>query len=150
MKEGGVRSLTDVNVSYKRRVLYLNKELWAERYNEAIVHWGLIKKGIMLWMRPQMIVRQDRGKLRPVQTARERFAWGRLFGSLRAREISAAGRVAYILLSPGIPFLLISRIGLKQFRGGSSWGQFLRTLPHILAMTLIWSIGEFVGSITAR
>ena len=45
-----------------------------------------------------------------------RFVWGRLFATLRAREQSLVGRLAYAALSPLIPAVLLARVARKANR----------------------------------
>jgi hypothetical protein len=150
LPEGPVDYLTDVNVSYKREVLELVPELWAERYNEVTVHWALAKRGVVLWQQPRMVVRQDRGDLTFSELITERFWWGRLFGSVRAREISYLSRLLYIALSPTIPIALLSRMAGKVFGGRRNGKRFLSAFPQIVALTVSWSLGELVGYVTGR
>jgi hypothetical protein len=150
LPEGPTDYLTDVNVSYKREALESVRHLWAERYKEVTVNWALSKKGMVLWQRPQIVVRQDRGKLSFRQLVVERFSWGRLFGCIRAREISPLARLFYIAFSPGIPLILLARTGRKVFSTRRNCGQFMRSLPQLAAMALFWCLGEFMGYLTGR
>lgn len=148
--EGPSSNLTDVNVSYKREILESVHGLWAERYKEVTVNRALANKGVIQWLRPQIVVRQDRGKLLFSQVAIERFYWGRLFGSLRAQEVPFVFRLFYIIVSPAIPLILIWRTAGKVFRDGRYRTRFLQSLPYFVAIALFRSAGEFVGWLTAR
>jgi hypothetical protein len=150
LKEGLSRYLTDVNVSYKRPVLASVKEIWAKQYNEVAVHWALAKQGVVLWLRPQVVVRQDRGLLSLTDLVKERFAWGRLFGSTRAKEMTVAQRYIYALLSPLIPMVLLGRMVKKINSNPKLWQPFLLALPCTMALTLLWCLGELFGYITGR
>ena len=148
--EGPVDYLTDVNVSYKREALELVPELWAERYNEVTVHWALAKRRVVLWQQPRMVVRQDRGDLSFLDLLAERFWWGRLFGSVRAQEISYRSRLLYMVLSPTIPVALLSRMAGKVLGARRNRKRFLLAFPLIVALTVFWSLGELVGYVTGR
>jgi hypothetical protein len=148
--EGPSGNLTDVNVSYKREVLDSVNGLWADRYKEATVNRTLAKKGVVQWLRPQIVVRQDCGKLLFSQVAIERFYWGRLLGSLRAQEVPFLFRLFYITLSPAIPLLLIGRTARKVFAARRNRARFLQSLPQFVAIGLFRCAGEFVGWLTAR
>lgn len=150
LPEGPARYLTDVNVSYKRGVLESVKHLWIGRYKEVIVNRALAQRGVVLWQRPQLVVYQDRGTLRFRDLVRERYHWGRLFGSIRTTELSALTRWVYVALSPAIPVLLILRAIRKVVSSGRSPRNFLRCLPHFAVLTCIWCYGEFVGYLTGR
>ena len=150
LPEGPSDYLTDVNVSYKRAALESVRELWADRYKEVTINWALARKGMVLWQRPQMVVRQDRGTLSFRPLVGERFSWGRLFGCIRTREISPLARLFYIALSPGIPLILLARTARKVFGNQQSCGRFILSLPQLSAMTFFWCLGEFVGYLTGR
>jgi hypothetical protein len=150
LSEGPSEYLTDVNVSYKRATLESVRYVWAQRYKEVTVNWALARKGTVLWQRPQIVVRQDRGKLSFRDLVPERFSWGRLFGCIRTREMSVLARLLYILLSPGIPAILLGRTAIKVFRTRRNRLRFITSLPHFAAMTLLWCAGEFMGYLTGR
>jgi len=145
--EGPACYLTDINVSYKRHVLGGIQDSWAERYSEATVHWALARKGVTLWQCPQIVVRQRREALPFWQALVERYCWGRLFGSVRARELSFFARLSYILLSPVLPLVLVLRILIKEIKARRPAGALL-ALPHLLSLTWAWCLGEFVGYLT--
>jgi hypothetical protein len=42
-ESGPRRWISDVNVSYKRRVIDETRAIWRERFNEALVHWALLE-----------------------------------------------------------------------------------------------------------
>ena len=150
LSEQPVQYLTDVNVSYKREVLESIREVWAEEYNEVAVHWALAKKGVLLWLRPQIVVSEDRGELFFADLIKERFAWGRLFGCMRARQMTFKSRLLYIFLSPGIPVVLLARMIANVFKKQRNWGQFILSLPLTIMLTSVWCIGELFGYITSR
>ncbi len=148
--EGPAHYLTDVNVSYKRDALELVKSVWAERYNEVTTHWALADRGVMLWLRPQMVVGEDRGRLAFAALLRERVAWGRLFGATRARQLSTPARLMFVLCSPILPFVLVSRLLGRVFRGRRNRANFVLVLPYVAVVTVAWCIGECLGYITGR
>lgn len=148
--EGPTNYLTDVNVSYKREALQSVKDLWRVSYNEVTVNWALAEKGTVLWQRPEIVVREDRGKLEFWGVIEERFSWGRLFACKRVESTSSLSRVLYIVLSPAIPAVLLARMATKALGARKNWLPFARALPFIVLFTLVWCIGEFVGYTTAR
>ena len=150
LRESQTDYLTDVNVSYKRVALESVRHLWAERYKEVTVNWALARQGIVLWQRPQIVVRQDRGALAFCPLIVERFSWGRLFGCIRTKEISALARLLYIVLGPAIPLILLARTARKVFSGRRNRCRFILSLPQLSAMTFVWCLGEFMGYLTGR
>jgi hypothetical protein len=149
MIEGRACYLTDINVSYKRHALLAVREVWREQYSEVAVHRALLRKGVTLWQRPQVVVRQNRGPLALWRTLVERYSWGRIFGSVRTRELSRFGRLFYLLVSPAVPLVLVWRVAKKSL-GTSRHSGFLAALPHLLLLTPSWCLGEFIGYLTGR
>jgi hypothetical protein len=150
LPEGPASYLTDVNVSYKRSSLESVKAVWAKQYNEVVVHWALAKQSAVLWLRPQITVCEDRGVLNLNDLVRERFAWGRLFGSTRSKQMTGAQRFLYVVFSPFIPIVLIARMTKKIARNRRMWGWFLKTLPFTVALSVVWSLGELIGYVTGQ
>jgi len=150
LPEGPATYLTDINVSYKRPVLEGVRHLWEYRYKEVTVNWELLRQQVVLWQRPQIEVLQDRGKLKLGELLIERYCWGRLFGSIRVHENSVWVRLLFILGSPAIPLILITRISRKVLLGGRNIGALLKSFPHFVVITSAWCLGEFVGYLTGR
>lgn len=148
LNEGAVLHLTDINISYKRSSLEAIKDRWFDRYNEITVHHAFLQLGEVLWQRPQIIVCQNRGRLKFVDLLRERFAWGRLFGSARANSTSSGKRLLLIICSPGIFLLLLSRMAWKVIISRRNRCHFLVSFPLILPLTASWCLGELLGTIT--
>lgn len=149
MREGPARYLTDVNISYKRAALLSVKELWSERYNEITVNHALAENGVVLWRKPEIVVREDHGDLSFRSTLVERLWWGKVFGYARTQQMSLMSRLIYILLSPAIPAVRLARLGGKTMGGGRNRSQFLLCLPQLLLLTLSWSLGELMGYLAA-
>jgi hypothetical protein len=145
LAEGPADYLTDVNVSYKRSALESIRELWAQRYNEVVVHWALSSRGVTLWRDPRIIVCEDRGALRLSSLLRERVAWGRLFGATRARSVPLRRRVWLALASPALPVVLVGRALGGVFARGRERVHSLRVLPELALLAAAWSVGEALG-----
>ena len=148
LREGPSNYLTDVNVSYKRSALESVCESWSERYNEVQVHGALTAKGAVLWQRPQVVVREDRGDLSFREILAERFAWGRVFVYMRTQQISFVRRLVYILAAPLIPFVVISRIVFKVTSSRRHFKWLLCSFPLIVVFSIFWCLGELAGYLT--
>lgn len=142
--------LTDVNVTYKRACLEPIRHLWSERYNEVTTHWALARQGVGLWLRPQLVVREDRGQLALRPLLRERLAWGRLFGATRVRELTPGARLIYIATSPLLPLVLLGRISRRVMARRRNRMHLLLAFPHLILLTVAWCLGETVGYLTRR
>jgi hypothetical protein len=146
---GPVDWVSDVNVIYKRRALELTRSLWHERFHEPLVHWELQRRGEELRLDPSLVVDHHRAPAPLGRIVRERFAWGRLFGAIRARDLGLGRRVVLALASPLVPLVVLRRHARVQRRRGES-GRLLRALPVLLLLLAAWSAGEAWGQLTGR
>ena len=72
-----------------------------------------------------------------------------LFGATRTRFLGRGRRLLYAVLAPGLPVLLLarmSRVGLRTAHRRS----FVRALAPLAALTVAWSVGEWLGYVTGR
>lgn len=142
--------VSDVNVSYKREALERVRDVWRHMYHETWVHEALLRRGEMLWLEPGIVVRHDRGAMRPGRVLAQRFAWARLFAGRRAQSVNPVSRVALAVLSPLLPLVLVGR----QFRAAAGhrrdFGLFLTALPMMSLLVVVWACGEFTGYLTAQ
>lgn len=148
-ESGPAEWVSDVNVSYSRAALEEMRPLWVERYHEPILHGYLRKKGERLWLSAEMVVEHGRPPVSLGYLLAERFHWGRLFGHIRTMTIGEAERWRLILGAPLIPPLLWLRHGVIQTRKGRGV-RYLRALPHVMALTTAWTLGEVWGYVTRR
>ena len=141
--------VSDVNLTYSRKVLDATQHLWKDRYHEPIVHWYLIEQGEELWLSNEVVVHHRRPKATFKELLPERFDWGRLFGELRVRNQSTMQRLKLILAGPLIPPLLWFRHYRLQASKGRG-GRYLRTLPYVMVLSTAWTLGEVWGYITKK
>ncbi len=146
---GPAQWVSDVNVSYKRAALEATRSLWQDRYQEPVVHWALQERGETLHLSNELVVLHQLAPLRLGPLLPQRFDWGRLFGAIRARHIGVVTRLALVLLSPAIPFVVLLRHGRAQARRGAT-GRFLLAVPVLLLLLAAWTAGEVWGYITER
>ena len=148
--ESGPREwISDVNICYKRSALEATRHLWTDRYHEPAVHWALAAAGETLYLSNEPVVDHRRSPQGIWNAVRERFAWGRLFGYIRAKQMSPLRRLALTLLGPVIPLRLLVRYARTQRRRGEG-ARFLRTAPLIGLLLIAWSAGEVGGYLTRR
>ncbi|HKA46051.1 MAG TPA: hypothetical protein VKF40_28935, partial [Burkholderiales bacterium] len=148
-ESGPRRWISDVNVSYKRKMMDDTRPIWRTRFNEAMVHWALLERGETLYLSSDLVVYYHTAYASLAGVLPERFHWGRLFGHVRAQKLSALGRLGHIALGPLIPLLLLARHGLTQYQKGNFWS-FLRAAPTIAALLAGWTSGEVWGYITRK
>jgi hypothetical protein len=149
MPEGPVHALTDCNVTYKRAALEAIAEVWRDAFHEPEVHAALVKNGGTLWLTPALLTMQQREMVLE-QALRERYAFGRLYGGLRARAIPASKRIILLLASPLLPLLLTARCYAAVFSKKRHISAALKALPYVLLFALVWGWGEFVGYLTKK
>lgn len=142
--------VTDVNICYDARVLRETEALWRDRYHETTVHWELIRRGETLFLTPDFVVWQHRKRLRLGEVLRERFEWGRLFAYTRVRESPPVRRLAYAVLSPLLPLILLLRHTRIQAQKRVRFWTYLRVLPLVALLLAAWSAGELAGYVTGR
>jgi hypothetical protein len=147
--EGLSSELTDCNVSYKSAALHAIADVWQSEFHEPAVHDALRKRGEALWFSPNIIVQQQRSmSLR--EAIRDRYIFGRLFGSGRAIAAPVLRRLFYAALGILLPALLTGRVAQQVFRRRRHIGAFLSSLPALIVLNLAWAWGEFLGYLTAR
>jgi len=148
LPEGPARYVSDVNVSYKRSALEAVAPAWREIYHETGLHDALRTRGGTLWLRPDLVVYQDRGAARLGPALRERFAWARLYAGRRAREVPGPTRAMLVLGAPLLGGLLLLRQARLALVRGRHRGAFLRALPLLALFDAVWGLGELVGYAT--
>jgi len=168
MAEGTVDELTDCNVSYKRSTLEAIADVWRNEFHEPIVHGALQARGESMWLSPRIVVQQQRS-LRLREAIRDRYLFGRLFGSGRISRGQGAGsktqgatsreqktgsawlwRVMYMGGAVALPLLLVGRVAGHVLRKRRYGAAFVRGLPALVLLNTAWACGEFVGCVTGR
>jgi len=148
--ESGPREwVSDVNVCYKRATIESVRELWSERFNEPTVHWALHERGDTLYLSNEAVVDYKTPYESLAGVLPERFHWGRLFGQVRAKHVSAPQRLAFVVAGPVIPLRLFVRHGVTQSQKGNL-GKFVKASPKMLALLSAWTSGEVWGYITRK
>ncbi len=141
--------VSDVNVTYKRKVIDETRSLWEEGYREPIVHWALLERGETLYLSADLVVEHRRPSASLGVLLPERFHWGRLFGHIRAGHWSPSKRLAYAVSWPLMPLVLLVRHARTQYRKGH-FGRFLQAAPAIAVLLVAWTTGEVTGYLTNR
>ncbi len=147
--EGSAGYLTDCNVAYKRASLEATAELWQREFHETTVNWALQDQGKQLLLSRRVAVRQQR-TLRLGYALGERYRFGRLFASTRVAGASLGRRVFYATASGALPAILLLRVYRNVFGKRRFDTPFLRIIPQLVLLNLVWAWGEVVGYLTAR
>lgn len=149
VSEGASPSLTVCNVSYRRAYLEEIRSIWQEFFHETAVNDALRRRFGPLWLTPSARVVMRR-HVTFVDSLRERYAFGRLFGATRIKFASRGRVLCYKLFAPALPIVILGRITHKILKSPSALTAFLRALPALTSMILAWSWGEWLGYLTER
>lgn len=149
VREGKSPSLTVCNVSYRRSHVDSISDLWREIFHETAINGALSARFGDLWITPSAVTRMRR-TVRFRDALHERYAFGRLFGCTRLEFVSGEKRVFYAITAPALPILLLGRMARKALATRRSAVAFGKSFPALTAMVLAWSVGEWLGYITAR
>ena len=147
LPEGTTHSLSDCNVSYKRSALNATRDHWATEFHENVVNGALRAAGETLWFDPAITVFEQR-QLTMGAALRDRFSFGRLFGSTRVPGVGLPKRLAWSAAALLMPPLLVARVVANLQRRGRHRGQLLRCLPSLAMISTAWMVGEAVGYLT--
>jgi hypothetical protein len=149
VRAGPSPSLTVCNVAYERARLEAIRPLWEARFHETAVNEALRARFGPLWLEPRSEVAMRR-EVAFRDAVAERYAFGRLFGCTRLEHWPPARRWLAAALAPGLPVLLLGRMAAKALRSAGLARAVARALLPLLAMVLAWSLGEWLGYLTAR
>ena len=141
---GTAKEIPGDNASYKRWALDRCKHVRRNGFWEPFVHAELLKEGLLLLMTPTIVVYHKKS-FSLLGFMKQRFWHGRQFGSARASNLSGIWRVIYILLSPLIPVVFLSRITQQILTKRRHIGKFLLSLPILVLFLLSWATGELSG-----
>ena len=147
LPEGATHALSDCNVSYKRSALEATRAQWATEFHENVINGALRAKGETLWFDPAITVFEQR-QLSIGAALRDRFSFGRLFGSTRVPGVAFPKRLAWSAAALLMPPLLVARVAGNLQRRGRHRGQLLRCLPSLTMISAAWMAGEAVGYLT--
>jgi hypothetical protein len=145
---GPARDLSDCNVSYKRRALEASACLWAEGFNVELINSALIASGETLWLSPDIVVHQNRS-IEFGRAAHIAYRRGRAFASSRLAHSTRGQRIFYAAFSTCLPLMFWKRLTLNLYEK-SLLGPSFKVLPLIGLLTLLWSLGEFIGYLTGQ
>ncbi|CAN5587891.1 hypothetical protein BH10CHL1_BH10CHL1_27090 [soil metagenome] len=144
-----VDHLSDCNVTYKRAALDPIQAVWQVEFHEPSVHAALQQQGELLWFAPTVVVNQQR-TMRFGAALRDRYIFGRLFGSERALLMTKGRRAFYAMMAFLLPFLLVGRVTQHVFGKRRCIEAFMFALPMLIILSVAWATGELIGYVTAR
>lgn len=137
--------LSDVNISYKREVLESVRQVWAEAYQEAPVHWALKAAGHTLLLDPRLLVFEQRPPMTLWRAFRERVEWGRMFAETRVAATRWWQRVLFLAGTPLLPWVLWWRVVRQLQPRQHTFSQIGSILLLVGGLGVCWSVGELLG-----
>ena len=137
---------SDVNVSYKRSALAAVRDAWIDTFEERTVHWAIRESGRRIGFSPRVITYQKRMNLNLASALRERWIWGRSYGSWRG--LSGLARFVWVFISLGLPVIMVARAIATIARKRRNAGVFLKAFPLLILMTAAWCGGEMSAYLT--
>jgi hypothetical protein len=141
---GEVQDLNGANIAYRRQVLLDHHHLLGEGYWEASLHPALLGEGVKFLSAPDMIV-HHRGPFDFGYYLQQRYWFSRAFAGARAKTLPASRRLAYLLMAPLLPGLLLARIASRVWRKRCRIDKFAMSLPLVVPVLTVWVAGEWVG-----
>ncbi len=148
-REVTVNDFAGDNASYKRSALDRYRDARRKGFWEFFIHTAMRNDGLELLLTPKMVVYHQKSfSLGGFMS--QRFWHGRQFGSERAANISLVKRLFYILLSPLIPLVFLSRITRRVFSKRTKIKQYFLSMPILLLFLLSWAAGELTGYLGAK
>ncbi len=147
-KEATVKDFAGDNASYKRTAIERCRHARRDGFWESFVHDEMRKQGFELLVTPSILVYHQKS-FTLSGFINQRFWHGKQFGSERALNVSGVKRAIYILLSPLIPIVLLSRITRRTLDKRRHVKDYFLSLPILLLFLLSWSAGELTGYVWA-
>lgn len=141
---GEVEGIAGNNVSYKRWVLEKMGEIVKRNYWDFFLHEEMKKAELRFLSVPDIVVCHKK-EFRFLYFLNQRFQYSRSFAGMRNAGVPFLKRMVYILSSPLLPFLLLSRISLQILKKKRHMKEFLLSLPLLMIFMISYASGEFVG-----
>ena len=134
------------NASYKREMIDLMRDLIEEGYWENWLHARLQEKRKKVLYTPEMMMWHKKS-FGFFEFLSQRYHYGRGYAGMRNATFSFRKRLIYILFSPLIPPLLLSRMFHLILQKKRNYKEFLLSFPYLIIFTIVWALGEWVGYI---
>lgn len=141
---GEVTGIAGNNASYKRWALEEIEESVKRDYWEFFLHEEIKKTGLKFLSAPTVVVIHKK-EFGFTYFLNQRFYYSRSFAGMRNIGAPFLKRIVYIISSPFLPVLLISRISQQVLMKRRYIKEFLLSLPFLMIFMISYAWGEFVG-----
>lgn len=149
---GPMRDIPTCNLSIKRWALEHYGPFRERGYSsDTAFNWKLARDGVPPRLDPHIRVAQ---LMAPTLRGfvRKQLMHGRAFARMRVAEerLATPHRLAYAMLSPGLPLLLGWRLVRRVRERAQDGLPLVRSAPLVLLGLCLWSAGELVGYLRPR
>jgi len=142
--DGETADLNDANIVYRRPVLTEHIALLDDGYWPMHLHPALVAEGIRMRSVPGMVV-HHRGPFDFGYYLGQRFLFSRAFAGVRARSQPLSRRLAYLVMAPLIPVLLLARMAMRVWQKRCRIGKFVQSIPLLIPALIVMVTGEWLG-----
>lgn len=143
---GPSQDLPGNNVIFNRPALASTTDLARSGFWKTFHCHQLANAGATLALQPNLPAYYHRA-IGVRATLRRRYRHGRCFGAMRSASLAGWRRLAYALLIPLLPGLLLARTLQRCWSKGRHRRRLLRSLPWLLLLITIWLVGEWAGTL---
>lgn len=143
-RRGDAVEIAADNAVYRREELLTYDELLDQGFWEPEFHKRFRERGLHLVLDPDLKV-IHRNRYTFGQFAAQRIEHGTEFGRARAAGQTAAGNLAFFLLSPLLPLVFLRKIVFGAVRHAEYRPWTLRALPSLVGFLACWGYGESKG-----
>jgi hypothetical protein len=134
------------NAAFRRSLLEGVRDFTREGFWEPVACHELVRRGVVLWHTPEIVVRQGRSAgFRAF--CRQRLAHGRLYGHQRGAHFSRGRNALGVLAAPVVPFLMTGRVLGRVFARRRCRLRALLVSPWILSFNVVWAFAEAQGHV---
>ena len=149
LREGITKTLSGINVCYRRGALQELEENFRGGFDETVVHQDLIKRGGTLYLAPAAIVYLSKD-FRFGGTFRNFFSLAKSFASKRVARHSLPTRTFLVAGSVALPIVLPVRVALRILPKRRHLLELVLCFPLLVILMTSWAAGEFCGYLGAE
>lgn len=137
-------SLTVCNAGYRRADLEALDFDWRSMFVDTMVHDALRERvGPLRLVDEARVTMRRHVRLR--DALRERYVFGRVFGSTRLETMGLKDKLVFRSAAGLLPVMIMRRMGTKAMTSTELRSQFVRALGPLSLMAVAWSAGEWLG-----
>jgi hypothetical protein len=135
--------LNGANIAYHRPTLLKHSDVLDKGYWEVVLHPQMAREGSFRSV-PQMGVHHT-GPFDYRYYLEQRYLLSRVWGGTQRHKVSQTKRLAYLILAPIFPVLLLARIAQRVLSGGRYTVEFSKALPLLIPVAVAYVCGEWLG-----